>query len=207
MPLFALALNFGWEVVYGLFVTEEPLERAGFTIWLIVDVGLVYGLLRYGRTEWVHAPFVQAHLGAIFALLAGGSVIGHWTFVRWFLDNDIGLHRGKTYGGRPSADTTEMGYWSALLCQAYLSAASLAQLLVRGHSRGVDWPIWAARTLGTAFGLYGYYGYRWWLWPEGHEYVVTPFSLFLCSVALLADLVYPIVFARVSSQAQSGGVH
>ncbi|TVY15620.1 hypothetical protein LARI1_G005457, partial [Lachnellula arida] len=36
--------------------------------------------------------------------------------------------------GRAGPDTTELGFWTALLCQLYLSASSLGQLIVRQHS-------------------------------------------------------------------------
>ncbi|EJD41449.1 hypothetical protein AURDEDRAFT_115506 [Auricularia subglabra TFB-10046 SS5] len=197
MPLFALALNVGWEIVYGLLVAEEPLERTGFQVWLLVDVGLVYGLLTHGRAEWAHAPLVRRHLGTIFAGLCAACVLGHWSFVRWAFDSGIGAHRGKTYAGTPSADTTEMGFWSAAVCQVVLSAASVAQLLVRGSTRGVSWGVWASRTLGSVVGFNVYYGFRWWYWPEGHDYVVTPFGLFLASAGLCADLIYPVIFAHI----------
>lgn len=128
-----------------------------------------------------------------------GAALGHWCFARWWLAAGVGAHRGKTYGGRASADTTELGFWSATVCQAYLSAASLAQLLVRGHSRGVGWAVWATRALGTLLGLYAYYGFRWWFWPEGHEYVATPFALFLCGVGALADCLYPFALALIKA--------
>lgn len=42
MPLLGLALNVSWQIVYALYVCEAPLETAGFTIWLLLDIGPVY---------------------------------------------------------------------------------------------------------------------------------------------------------------------
>jgi len=41
------------------------------------------------------------------------------SFAQWWIANDIGFARGKAYGGvRPAADTTELGFCSALVSQA-----------------------------------------------------------------------------------------
>lgn len=68
--------------------------------------------------------------------------MGHWTFAKWWIDNDMGKREGKLYMDRVGPDTTELGYWSVAFYQSYLSTACLAQLMVRGHSGGVGWGIW-----------------------------------------------------------------
>ncbi|KAK3996555.1 hypothetical protein QBC44DRAFT_365216 [Cladorrhinum sp. PSN332] len=70
------------------------------------------------------------------------ATAAHWTFAEWWIANDIGKREGKFYRGAVGLDTTELGYWSAMLCQVYLSASSLCQLVVRQHSGGVSWSIW-----------------------------------------------------------------
>jgi hypothetical protein len=142
MPLFALALNFAWEVVYALYVAETPLERFVFAVWLFTDCGMVYGMVKYAKYEWSHAPTVARRIGEIFAILAVGTTLGHWTFAKWWIENDIGKREGKFYRGVIGPDTSELGFWSAALCQLVLSAASLCQLVVRQHSGGVSWAIW-----------------------------------------------------------------
>jgi hypothetical protein len=67
---------------------------------------------------------------------------GHWAFAKWWIDDEVGRQEGKIYRGGVGPDTTQLGFWSAALAQAYLSAASLAQLWIRGHSGGVSWSIW-----------------------------------------------------------------
>lgn len=142
MPLFALALNFAWEVVYALYVAESPLEQSVFTSWLIIDCGMVYGMVKYAKYEWSHTSAVANRIGGIFAIMAIGATIGHWTFADWWIQNNIGRREGKFYKGVVGPDMTELGFWSGILCQAYLSAASLCQLVVRQHSGGVSWAIW-----------------------------------------------------------------
>lgn len=142
MPLFALSFNFAWEAIYALFVAEALLERVVFGVWLLLDCGMVYGVLKYGRREWDHAPFVKENLGWVILGLTVYCAAGHWAFAKWWIDTEIGKREGKFYRGVIGPDTTELGFWSAALSQAYLSAASLGQLLIRQHSGGVGWGVW-----------------------------------------------------------------
>jgi hypothetical protein len=142
MPLFALAYNFAWEFIYAFYVAEMPLERAVFGIWCLLDSGMVYGIVKYGKNEWKHAPFIERHLGAIFWAMMVWCCAGHWASAKWWIENDVGMKEGKYYFGRVGPDTTELGFWSAAVSQAYLSGASLGQLLIRQHSGGVSWGIW-----------------------------------------------------------------
>jgi hypothetical protein len=76
MPLFALALNFAWELVYGLYVAETTLEQAVFTLWLVLDCGMVAGMVKYAGNEWAHSPVVARHVGLIFAIMAAVATVG-----------------------------------------------------------------------------------------------------------------------------------
>ena len=142
MPLFALSFNFAWEFVYALFVAEALLERIVFGTWLLLDCGMVWGALRYGREEWNHAPWVKRNLGWVILGMVLYCGSGHWAFAEWWIANEVGKKEGKIYRGAVGPDTTELGFWSAGLSQAYLSAASLGQLLIRQHSGGVSWGVW-----------------------------------------------------------------
>lgn len=103
---------------------------------------MVWGALKYGRGEWEHAPFVKKHLGMVIMAMTVYCAAGHWAFAKWWINNDIGKKEGKFYGGVVGPDITELGFWSAAASQAYLSAASLGCLLIRGHSGGVGWGVW-----------------------------------------------------------------
>jgi len=207
MPLFALAANIGWEITYGLFIAEQFLEKTAFQVWLAVDVGLVYTLLKFGPREWTHAPAIQRNIGKIFTVLCVAMFGVNLSFARWWIANDIGIARGKAYGGvRPAADTTELGFWSALVSQAVLSVACVAQLLSRWNNRGADVWVWLARTVGTLSGLYVYYGLRWLYWPEAHEYVGSPFALCLAGIGFAADVVYGVLMAQVHRDGAKGKI-
>ncbi|KAK4998013.1 hypothetical protein LTR66_002684 [Elasticomyces elasticus] len=197
MPLFALALNFSWEMVYAFYVAESPLEKSVFTLWLIIDCGMVYGMIKYAKHEWAHSPIIARNIGMIFAAMTVVAILGHWTFAKWWIENDMGKREGKFYNGAVGPDTTELGFWSAALCQVYLSAASLCQLVTRQHSGGVSWPIWGARTLGSVIGFYFVYGWNWYFWREAHEYVMSPFAMFLWVSSVVCDCAYPYALWRI----------
>jgi hypothetical protein len=142
MPLFALAFNFAWEIIYAFYVTEAPLERIVFGIWCLLDIAMVGGVIKYGASEWRHAPVIARNLGKIVVGLTVYCCVLHYTSAKWWIDHETGRKEGKFYHGKLAADTTELGFWSAAISQAYLSAASLGQLVIRQHTGGVSWGIW-----------------------------------------------------------------
>lgn len=142
MPTFALANNLAWEVVYAIYVSEAPLERIIFTAWLIIDCGLIIGVKKYSKYEWSHAPVVAQHMGKIFLVMVLGAVLGHLSFAKWWIDNEIGKKEGKIFRGVVGPDISELGYWTAIFNQLYLSSTSLASLVIRQHSGGVNFSIW-----------------------------------------------------------------
>ncbi|KAI9651522.1 MAG: hypothetical protein M1829_002700 [Trizodia sp. TS-e1964] len=197
MPLFALALNIFWEVVYALYVTETALEKSVFALWLLIDCAMVYGMTEYAKHEWTHSPDVARNIGAIFVAMAAAATLGHWTFAKWWIDNNVGRREGKFYRGVVGPDTTELAFWSAAICQVYLSAAGLCQLVVRQHSGGVSWSIWGSRTLGSIIGFNFMYAWEWYFWREAHEYFMSPFAVFLWASSLLCDFIYPYALWRI----------
>ncbi|KAJ9149325.1 hypothetical protein NKR23_g4203 [Pleurostoma richardsiae] len=201
MPLLALATNLSWEVVYAGYVTEMPLELAGFAAWLLLDVGLVYTTVRFAPEDWRRSsPVVGRRMGWILGVMVAVGCAGHYAFARWWLSRPgvgHGDKSGKWWFGREGYDTTELAYWSASIPQVALSAGSVAMLLVRGHSGGTSYPIWLCRMLGSISGLLLCNGALWWYWPEAHGYFVNPFGIFLDLTWLLCDLAYPFLLWKV----------
>lgn len=54
------------------------------------------------------------------------------------------------------------------------------------------------RTLGT-LAADAYYVWRWWFWNELHEYVGSPFGLFLWAGSLGLDLIYGVILVQVQA--------
>ncbi|KAF2710064.1 hypothetical protein K504DRAFT_377707 [Pleomassaria siparia CBS 279.74] len=199
MPLFSLAFNFGWEIVFALYVAESLPEKTIFTTWLLIDIGLVYAVVKYGAGEWGHAPVVGRNIGKIFAAMVAWWCWALWALCVWWVDekDPVNPKAGKLYKGVEGIDTTELGFWTALVAQVVLSVGLLAQIIVRGNSGGSSYAIWATRFFGSVMGLNGYYAYCWWVWPEAHAYFVNPFAVCLWTTWAMADLAYLVVLRSV----------
>lgn len=215
MPLFSLAFNFAWEMVFALFVAVETREKAMFTIWMIIDLGLVYALVKYGANEWKHAPTVGRNIGKIFAAMLVWWCVALYAVSVWWLNpaNPVSPKEGKSYKGVAGVDADELGYWTALVAQVVLSVMSLAQIVVRGDGRGSSYGIWLSRFAGSVSGLNLNYTYTWWVWPEAHGYVANPIAVVMMVTWVLADMMYFVVLYNVGEslpskkpKARSGGV-
>ncbi|OAL49081.1 phospholipase D/nuclease [Pyrenochaeta sp. DS3sAY3a] len=200
MPLFCLAFNFAWEIVFALFVAEYAKEKVIFTIWMVIDLGLVYSVVMYGENEWRHAPIIGRNIGKIFTGMLAWWCLTIYAVSSWWLDpkNPVNPKEGKIYMGIDGIDTDELGFWTALIAQAFLSVMSLAQIMVRGNSGGSSNMIWATRFVGSLSGLNVNYGYCWWVWPEAHGYFAHPLAIVLMITWVLADLGFFIVLRSVS---------
>lgn len=137
MPLFALANNFAWEMVYALWVVDNAFEKTAMTIWMLIDTPIIYSILKHGVYEWGHAPMVRRNLNAILLSLVALCAAAHWSWQSWWISNEIGSREDLE-----GADLTQMAYWAVSMCQFLVSTMSLAMLCVRGHSGGVSWMIW-----------------------------------------------------------------
>nr|BAZ95876.1 terpene cyclase [Fusarium sp. NBRC100844] len=197
MPLFALANNFAWEMTYALYVADAAREKTAMVIWMLIDIPIVYSLLRHGRNEWSHAPMVSRNLGKIFVLLVALCATAHYSWASWWMGNGIAMKSGKSYRGVEGLDPTEMAFWAVSVCQVVVSTSSLAQLITRQHTGGVSWAVWALRFLGTFIGLNISYGWAWYTWPEAHAYFMSEPAIFLWGITTVCDIVYAIVFAKV----------
>jgi hypothetical protein len=146
MPIVGLAINVSWEIVYGFYVAEELLERSGFVLWLLLDLGIVYTTVRFAPEEWSStSPWVGRNMTWILALMLLVGCWGHFAFVSWWLaqpGTGFGDKSGKWWRGQEGYDTTELAFWSAGVSQVASSAGSLAMLIVRGHSGGTGYTIW-----------------------------------------------------------------
>jgi hypothetical protein len=90
LPLVAICLNFGWELLAS-FVLPNPVALWHFfdRAWLVIDVILVYQLLRFGRAEQTIPELARFFPAVVFATFALG-VWGQYTFVESYRDR-LGL--------------------------------------------------------------------------------------------------------------------
>lgn len=145
VPLIPLGLNLAWEVVWAFYVTDIPLELAGFGFWLLLDIPVLYATLRTARKSFATQPLVGRNVGTILALVFVAGVAANGLFAWWWLSEPhrgYGIKWGKTWKGLEARDTTELSYWSAGLAQVLFSIGALAMLMQRGHSGGQSYAIW-----------------------------------------------------------------
>ncbi|KAF7517723.1 hypothetical protein G7054_g13709 [Neopestalotiopsis clavispora] len=201
LPAAALVVNITWEVIYGWYVSEAWLERAGFTVWFLLNFGCAWTTVRFAPLDWAHtSPWVGRHMAGLMAGLAVVCLWGHWSFVSWWLaepHRGFGDKTGKWYFGRDGYDTTELAFWSAAVAGLLTSACGVAMLINRGHSGGTDYKIWVTRFIGTLCGMPLCNGLLWWYWPEAHGYFLNPFAIFLVVTAIGCDLIYLFVLYQV----------
>ncbi|KAI1816440.1 hypothetical protein GGS20DRAFT_538350 [Poronia punctata] len=201
LPLAGLAVNVSWEIVYGFYVAEAAFERAGFILWLFLDLGVIYTTVRFAPEDWEGtSKFVGRNISWILGLMILLGCWGHMAFITWFLSEPgrgSGDKAGKWWRGREGYDTTELAFWSAGFAQLVGSACSLAMLIVRGHSGGTSYKIWLCRFIGSIFGMGVANGLLWWYWPEAHAFWTSPLSIFLCGLSFLCDAAFGLVLRQV----------
>ncbi|PWY93853.1 hypothetical protein BO94DRAFT_572424 [Aspergillus sclerotioniger CBS 115572] len=186
MPLFALANNFAWEIVFTLHFADTPIKNAAFLMWAVIDVGLVWQTLKYGKYEWEHAPLVRDNLGKILFGLTCWCMLGHWLFLDWWFSR--------------FEDPTECKFWDGGLSQLFISVLSVNQLITRGHTGANTIAIWLTRTLATILMPYVPLFWRTYTWPETYSYVHMSLGVYLWSTALVCDLVYGILLVYISKR-------
>jgi len=140
---FLARIQLDWEIVFATYVTEEAEDRIIFGLWMLIDLALVYTTVKYGATEWQHAPVIRRHIGKIFIVMLAWCCVGLYAISVWWLDprHPVNPKVGKMYRGTEGVDVHELGFWTSLMAQVVLSVMSLAQILVRGSSRGSSYSI------------------------------------------------------------------
>lgn len=146
LPLSALGVNLAWEVVFAVYVTDMPLELAGFVFWLLLDIPVLYATLKTARISFASsAPLVAQHAGLLLAISFVFGLVANGLFAWWWLrepHRGYGMKWGKMWNGLEARDTTELAWWSAGVAQMMMSVGSLSMLLHRGHSGGQSYAIW-----------------------------------------------------------------
>ena len=135
VPLVAIALNFTWEIYYTLI---HPVPGAAFRVigalWLLLDVLIVYQLLRFGREE--QRPQIRR---AFYPIVIGTMVLaftGHVYFHDWI--------------SRLGVFTDEGSGTSGILINVVMSVLFVFMALDRPNSRGLSYGAAWSKFIGTA---------------------------------------------------------
>jgi len=131
MPVFALALNFVWEALYSYITLKgDLLSMQGWIvlIWFLLDIGIVYTYLRYGRKEFPKDIDTKYFLPwTIIIFLMSG--IFQYSFLLEFADL--------------------ASWYSAFISNLIMSAAFINMLYIRKSTKGQNLCIAISKWIGT----------------------------------------------------------
>ncbi|KAJ5159368.1 uncharacterized protein N7482_006372 [Penicillium canariense] len=183
MSVLPLCCNFAWEITYAVvYPPHNPIERFNVTLYLVLNVFIMAGAVRFAPREWAHAPFVQRNL---FRIFTSATLI--------FLLAHIAL--AKTVGVGRAAN------WGAFFCLDFLVAGAWCQLLGRGSSRGASYGIWASRFIGSYVSAISV-ELRRMHWPEAFGWLEWPMVRWHMVVCVLLDVGYVLMLRHVKKKEQ-----
>jgi hypothetical protein len=178
-PLVAVSLNFAWELLASLvFPNPAPLWHFFDRAWCVVDVVIVYQLLRYGPALQ-KVPEVKRHHHALAVITFVLGFIGQYTFVDTFRDR--------------------LGLIVAFGINLVMSVAFVAMFLARReHGRGISVGAAWCKMLGTlGTSIQCHYVARY-LDPELPN---LHFMTFLCASIFAVDAFYVALVVKEARRA------
>ncbi|KAM3501951.1 hypothetical protein MY10362_005191 [Beauveria mimosiformis] len=72
IPLVALAMNLAWELVYGLYVADMPVGAAGFVLWLLFDLPVLYATVTQAKHSFAASPLVARNISMLLGIITRG---------------------------------------------------------------------------------------------------------------------------------------
>lgn len=175
IPMVAICLNIAWELIYAfVHLPERPLTLWIERAWLLVDVVLLYTLLRWGRREQT-VPFMRRHFHAVVIATLGFSIAATYTFADYYRD--------------------PLGFEAAFLSGVVMSALFPGLLWSRPSLRGIS--LWGSvlRGVGSALLVVGFWP-RWSVLSPGHDGYAFMAVIGLATVTLDAFYVWLVLDAR-----------
>ncbi len=175
VPMFAIALNFSWEILFAFVWPVTPwVWRLLDKGWLLPDVIIVFQLLRFGRDRQAN-PELRKHFFLVCAVIFLVGLCGQYSFTRSFPDR--------------------MGLLTAFVINLVMSILFIPFYFARqaqggaGLSRVVAWTKMLG-TLGTSIEMH-------FVIPKvDPEMVDTWFLTFLSAAILFFDLFYVYLVSR-----------
>lgn len=136
LPLLAIALNITWEFVYTvIFPSSSRLVFGLHAGWLVIDVIIVYQLLRFGRGQQSQ-PFFKRHYALLVMLTLAACFAFHVTYQRF--NQEITLF------------PIDGGNGMAFMMNLVMSVLFIGMLLNRKDLRGLSLPVAWTKMLATA---------------------------------------------------------
>ncbi len=172
MPLFPLALNFAWEVIYSYrgVVRPAPISAQTFVniSWATCDIFIIVTWLRYGRKYWPDS-LSRSSFFAWGALVFAASFVVQFLFVSEF---------GFTQGA----------YYSAFLQNLLMSALFIDMFFKRKGMEGQSLIIAVNKCLGTLAPAILAYRYQ------------NLFSVVVGTFCVIFDLIYIGLLIKASKK-------
>lgn len=169
MPVFALALNIAWELIYscnGLFGPEEfSAQTVVNVVWFACDVVMAYTFLRFGRA---HVPKFAADRFGLFTVLAFATgLVAQLAFYLRF-------------------DWLAAAQYSAFAQNALMSVLFVALCVYRRGPEGQSMVIAIAKWVGTLAPTI----------QHGLLYGVNEYVLLMGALCFVWDALYIVLLAR-----------
>lgn len=183
MPLFALGLNFAWEVIYFsngfLFGAMGEVQTWVNLVWAVLDIVIIYTFFKYGREYF---PKKAKKYFVPFSILVFATC--------FVLQLAFYLHFEHVPTGAAS--------YSAFTQNAAMSIMFLTMLFIRGNTRGQTKLMAVAKWIGT-------------LAPTILFGVITQFNIFIVLMGVVCsvfDIIYIVALCKwksldFSNQAES----
>lgn len=129
MPLFALGLNFAWEVIYSIdSLSNISVQGIVNIIWVALDVVIVFTYFKYGKEFFPDKA--KAYFIPFSILVFMTCFVIQFAFYLRF-------------------DSIEASEYSAFLQNAAMSVLFVTMLFMRGNTRGQSISIAIAKWIGT----------------------------------------------------------
>jgi paspaline synthase len=115
--------NIAFEFIFGIVIPGSVAQAVCFIPWLVIDVGIVYSVIKFGPDVWKASPLVAKNLGWIMATVTLSCMIVFWTVIETMGKDDAAFY--LAYGD-----------------ELTISTLSIAHLLKRGNTGGHSLGIW-----------------------------------------------------------------
>jgi hypothetical protein len=147
MPLFALALNIAWELLYtilGFQHTEISLQTWVNLVWSLFDIAIVFCYFKYGKEEFKKYADAKYFIpwSVLIFLMAG---ILQYAFLKEF-----GITNSKNFDLFKTFIEPDLGSWyAAFLQNLMMSVLFIQMLLLRKNDKGQNLTVAIAKWIGT----------------------------------------------------------
>jgi len=150
IPIFAVCLNFSWEVIFSVF--RPPMTGTGeidwtklamFIGWMLIDIIIVFQCFKFGKREQANAEIRRYfHIGLMISILL--AVIWMWTFTEQIHDNNghmsaytinliMSMLFVSMYFSRPDLrNHSYLGAWAKFFATGIISVANGIMMMQKG---------------------------------------------------------------------------